>query len=286
MAPVLRPSSCVALALLVACVPTEKPKAEQRDAGALQRPPLAQRRTGAPEMPRPASMQPTNAEPMARSPSLPAPPAAATADLVPPERDALLREPFHDLFERGSLGDDFRTTSPVWRIQGGRLCGRGARNHPVWLKRRLPANARIEFDATSSSNDGDLKVELWGDGKSFAQSTSYTNASSYLAIFGGWKNQFHVLARIDEHAPGRPEVRVDPSGGDLRAQPVKAGQTYHFKIERSDGKTVRWLVDDIEIHSFSDPAPLKGTGHDHIGFNDWEVPVCFDNLSITPLEGG
>jgi len=222
----------------------------------------------------------------ARLPSVAAAPVgASTADLGAPEQEPLLRQPFQDWFDRGALGDDWRATSPVWRIQGGRLCGRGARNHPAWLKRRLPPNARIEFDATSSSSDGDLKVELWGDGKSFAQSTSYTNASSYLAIFGGWKNQFHVLARIDEHAPGRPEVRVDPASGDMRAQPVKSGQTYHFKIERSDGKTLRWLVDDIEILTFSDAAPLKGTGHDHLGFNDWDVPVCFDNLSITPLEG-
>jgi len=292
---VLRPSSCITLALLVACVPTEKPKAEQRDAGAVHRSPLTQRRTGPQEMPPPTSMQPMNAASLGRvrdaaqaraTSAVAMPAAAATADLVPPDRDPALREPFHDFFERGTLGDDWRATSPVWRIQGGRLCGRGARNHPLWLKRRLPANARIEFDATSSSSDGDLKIELWGDGKSFAQSTSYTNASSYIAIFGGWKNQFHVLARIDEHAPGRPEVRIDPAGGDVRAQPVKSGQTYHFKIERSDGKTLRWLVDDIEILTFSDPAPLKGTGHDHVGFNDWEVPVCFDNLSITPLEGG
>ena len=44
-----------------------------------------------------------------------------------------------------------------------------------------------------------------------------------------------------------------------------------------------WLVDDIEILSFTDPNPLKGTDHQHVGFNDWDVPVCFDNLKITPL---
>jgi hypothetical protein len=218
------------------------------------------------------------------------PPAAAVAPAgsapVGPGGKAAVIKTFSDFFQRTELGDDWFATSGAWRIEGGRLCGRGARNHPAWLRRRLPVNARIEFEASSASPDGDLKVELWGDGKSFAKATSYTDASSYIAILGGWRNQFHVLARIDEHAKDRPEIKVDPSGGDLKARPVVPNQTYHFKIERSDGKTVRWLVDDIELFSFNDPKPLKGEGHEHLGFNDWEVPVCFDNLKITALEGG
>ena len=209
-----------------------------------------------------------------------------SAAVSPGGKAGIIKEPFSDFFQRAELGPDWFATSGAWRIEGGRLCGRGARNHPVWLRRRLPVNARIEFEASSASPDGDLKVELWGDGKSFAKGTSYTDATSYLAIFGGWRNQFHVLARIDEHAKDRPEIKIDPNGADLRARPVVANQTYHFKIERSDGKTLRWLVDDIELISFSDTKPLKGEGHENLGFNDWEVPVCFDNLKITALEGG
>ncbi len=63
-----------------------------------------------------------------------------------------------------------------------------------------------------------------------------------------------------------------------------AGTTYRFTIERVDGKTVRWRVDGLELFSYTDPAPLKGSGHDHIGFNDWAAKVCFDNLMVTPLE--
>ena len=32
------------------------------------------------------------------------------------------------------------------------------------------------------------------------------------------------------------------------------------------------------MFKFTDPEPLSGPGHDHFGFNDWEVPVCFDNV--------
>lgn len=209
-------------------------------------------------------------------------PAAAKGPAAAP--DSAITGVYHDSFDRPELGAEWNPTSPEWRIVGGRLCGQKVRNHPVWLKRKLPVNARIEFDAMSMSADGDLKVEVWGDGKGFAKGVSYTDATSYLAIFGGWKNQFHVLARIDEHAAGRPEVKVAP-GGDYKARPVLPNTLYHFKIERSDGKTVRWFVDDIEIIAFTDANPLKGEGHEHLGFNDWEAQVCFDNLQISALPG-
>jgi hypothetical protein len=212
----------------------------------------------------------------------------------------LLRAPFEDNFDRPpkpspalvpmapppglDLGPDWATTAPgVWRIEGGRLCGERAHNHGVWLRRSIPVNARVEFDAVSDSNDGDLKAEYWGDGRSFATSLSYTNATSYLTIFGGWHNKFHVLARIDEHANDRKEITVDSTSDDPREKPVFAGQIYHFKVERSDGKTVRWWVDNNEMLTYPDPAPLVGPGHDHFAFNDWEVKVCFDNVRITPL---
>ena len=212
----------------------------------------------------------------------------------------VLKAPFEDNFERPSkpapalvpmappppadLGPEWLPTAPgVWRIEGGRLCGEHAHNHGVWLRRAIPVNARIEFDAVSDSVDGDLKAEYWGDGRSFATSLSYTNATSYLTIFGGWHNKFHVLARIDEHANDRKQINVDPSSDDPREKPVFAGQIYHFKVERNDGKTVRWWVDNNEMLSYPDPAPLAGPGHDHFAFNDWEVKVCFDNVRIAPL---
>ena len=171
----------------------------------------------------------------------------------------------------------------VWRIENGRLCGSGAHNHGVWLQRTLPVNARIEFDAISDDPQGDLKAEFWGDGRSAATAVSYTNATSYLTIFGGWKNTVHAIARLNEHGTDRREIRVDKSSDDPREQPVTAGQVYHFKVERSDGKTVRWSVNGLEYLTFPDAQPLAGMGHDHFGFNDWEAKVCFDNVKVTPL---
>jgi len=182
------------------------------------------------------------------------------------------------------LGPEWTATSAgVWRVENGRLCGQGARNHGVWLNRTLPVNARVEFDAVSYGPEGDLKAEVWGDGRSSATAISYTNATSYLAILGGWKNTAHVLARIDEHGSDRKEIRVDPASDDPRQKAVNVGQIYHFKVERTDGRKVRWFVDGVEYLSYDDPAPLAGQGHDHFGFNNWQVRVCFDNVRVTPL---
>lgn len=179
---------------------------------------------------------------------------------------------FEDQFARTSLGDTWNDTGGNYRIVDGVLRVRGAHNRPLWLRRRLPHNVRIEFDARSESKAGDIKVEVFGDGVSKATTSSYT-ATSYVVIMGGWNNSRNVLARMDEHAADRVE------GPPLKVVP---GQTYHFKIERH-AATLRVWVDDTKLFELEDPEPLTGPGHDHFAFNNWESEVYFDNLSITPL---
>jgi hypothetical protein len=186
--------------------------------------------------------------------------------------------------DRANLGPNWmQIKTNAWRVENGKLCVQNAHNHGIWLNRTLPVNARIEFDATPGTEDGDLKAEVWGDGVSYATGSSYTNATSYLTILGGWKNTLQVLARLNEHGTDRKEIKIDKDSDDPRQRPVQKGQTYHFKIERTDGKTVRWSVDGVDFFSWSDPAPLAGQGHDHFGFNEWEAKVCFDNVKVTPL---
>lgn len=199
-----------------------------------------------------------------------------------PEPAAQLRETFEDDFERDKLGDNYRATSSAWTLDAGRLCGAGTENHPVWLVPQLPTNVRIEFDATSESPDGDIKAEVFGDGHSFSTTNSYTRASGYLLIYGGWKNTLHVLARLNEHGDDRlvSQVNADPPG---RSDAVVPGRRYRFKVERRDGTTLQWSVDGVQVHRFTDPVPLKGSGHEHFGFNTWQARVCFDNLSVVPL---
>jgi hypothetical protein len=272
-------ASFAPLLLALGCVPDDRPptpRATTEAATQLATPTPLQRRqpvsiVGVPFIPT-ASSRPVGS-------NAPAPPALG----APPSADPPLTRAFTDNFDRAMLGPEWTATTGAWRLEGGRLCVEHAKNHPVWLRRRLPVNARIEFDVTSSSEEGDIKAEYWGDGHSAAETVSYNAATSYLTIFGGWKNHFHVLARVDEHAPNRPELRVDSTSDDPRARPVAAGRSYHFKVIRDDGRTVRWSVDDLEILSYPDPEPLTGAGHDHFGFNDWDVRLCFDNLAVSPL---
>ncbi|HMI89620.1 MAG TPA: hypothetical protein VK550_36350 [Polyangiaceae bacterium] len=221
----------------------------------------------------------------AQRPKSPAAPVVArpTGSAAPSAPSPPLGSGFEDNFERAAPGTDWLMTGADWRINSGRLCVKGARNHGAWLNRTLPTNVRIEFDAMSESPDGDIKAEIFGDGTSAAAGISYNDATSYLTIFGGWKNTFHVLARLNEHASDRPEIRIAPGSDDERARPVSVGQVYHFKIERADGKTLVWWVGDMQMFKFVDPQPLSGPGHDHIGFNDWDVPVCFDNVKVVAL---
>jgi hypothetical protein len=210
---------------------------------------------------------------------------APDAAVVAPGDEASTPSPASSGYaQNGGLGPEWHQAgTSVWHIENGHLCGQGAHNHGVWLRRVLPINARIEFDVLSDSPDGDIKAEVWGDGQSAATSISYTNATSYLTVLGGWKNTYHVLARMNEHGTDRKEIKIDPSSDDPREKPVTRGQRYHFKIERTDGKTVHWSVDGVEYLSYPDSQPLAGVGHDHFGFNDWEVKVCFDNVKVTPL---
>ena len=177
---------------------------------------------------------------------------------------------FRDDFERSELGADWNpTTMAAYTLKNGQLRVKGARNKPLWLRRTLPQNVRIEFDVRSESAAGDIKIEVFGDGVSKAETTSYT-ATSYVVIFGGWNNSLNVIARMNEHGDDRA---VGPP------YKVVQGKTYHMKIERR-GSTIRAWVDDHELAKMTDPNPLSGPGHDHFAINNWESELWFDNLRI------
>lgn len=180
---------------------------------------------------------------------------------------------FEDHFERAELGDAWRTTGPGAEIHDGALVVRDLQNHPVWLVPPLPLDFRIEFDAWTTTDEGDLKVEVAGDGKSSATSPNYV-ASGYVVIFGGWNNTLNAIVRRNEHGSDRQTTR-EPR--------VAAGQRYHFALTRQ-GSELRWELDGREVLTFDDLEPLRGPGHEHFAFSGWLSEVHFDNLVVEALE--
>ena len=180
-------------------------------------------------------------------------------------------QPYSDDFSALALNPVWRATGGTYRVIGGELVVDHAYNHPLWLTKALPRDAVIELDAWSNDDAGDIKLEAWGDGKSFATAASYT-ATSYVFIFGGWHNQTSAICRMNEHGADRK------TRSDVR---VVKGQKYHFRIARKAGH-IDWQIDGQPFLAFDDPAPLDGPDHAYLAFNDWEAELHFDNLKITP----
>ena len=191
--------------------------------------------------------------------------------------------PYSDNFDRAALGDDWHSTSSegssdgageAYQIVGGELVVARAYNHPLWLDRPIPRDATIEFDCWSNDDAGDLKVEIWGDGKSFAtgdRTAAYTS-TAYNFIFGGWHNTLSTLARMHEHGEDR-QTRNAPR--------VEKGRKYHWTIDRNGGH-IDWKIDGQLFLTYDDPQPLDGEHHRYFAINDWEAELHFDHLKITP----
>ncbi len=200
--------------------------------------------------------------------------AVATACKVrePPPID----QSYTDGFDRTTLGGDYNRTGPGYRLVDGALSAKGAHNHPLWLAKRLPpGNVQIDFDAWSNSSDGDIKVEVFGDGRSYDPDGNRYLATGYVLAFGGWRNTKSILANRDEHGTAMVS-RTTPA--------VVPGQRYHWRIVRR-GQVIEWFIDDMNqpFLRYDDPAPLSGPGHEHFAFANWESDTWFDNLVIRRL---
>lgn len=208
--------------------------------------------------------------------------------------------PFSDDFsDTATVQKHYWSTGGLWRVVDGQLVCPGVKQNPLWLKAKLPQNVAIEFDARSQSPEGDIKVELFGDGSD--------HASGYVFIHGGWNNSMSIIARRDEH--GRPLQQLQaeaqrvaaekrmPSSGlvetgvfnentrmrvEANPYPVQIGRTYRWRIERR-GSKLTWAIDGQPFMEFDDPIPLTGEEHNRFAFSCWEAQLYFDNLRIEPL---
>jgi len=202
--------------------------------------------------------------------------------LLRSEQPAPVALPFVDDYsDPATVAKNYWSSGGLWRVVDGQLLSPGVKNNPLWLEAKLPNDVAVEFDARSMSPEGDIKVEIFGNGTD--------HASGYVLIHGGWNNSLSIIARLDEHAPAfrggevpggfREDTRVRVEANPFR---VEQGRTYHWRIERR-GRTLSWFIDGQLFMSFDDPMPLGGKGHDRFGFSSWEAQLSFDNLRVTPL---
>lgn len=206
-----------------------------------------------------------------------------------PEATASL--PFSDDFENpGTVEKNYWSSGGFWRTVNGELLSPGVKNNPLWLKAKLPQNVAVEFDVKSMSPEGDVKVEIFGDGTD--------HASGYVLIHGGWNNTMSVIARLDEHGAPLYQLQAEAKGQDLvksgvfkkdtrmrvegTHRRVEIAKSTHWRIERR-GSVISWYLDGQKYMEFDDPIPLVGDKHDRFAFSSWEAQLYFDNLSITPL---
>jgi hypothetical protein len=217
-----------------------------------------------------------------------------------PRPEATVALPFTDAFsDTGTVAKNYWSSGGLWRVVNGELVAPGPKNNPLWLKARLPENVAVEFDVRSESPEGDIKVEIFGDGSD--------HASGYVLIHGGWNNSLSIIARRDEHGPSLlalqekarkvalakklpsadlVETGVFTADTAMRVEanpfPVQIGRKYHWRIERR-GNQLRWLIDGAPFMDFTDPFPLKGPDHDRFGFSAWDAQLVFDNLRVEAL---
>ncbi|MBL8952434.1 MAG: hypothetical protein JNK82_16760 [Myxococcaceae bacterium] len=214
--------------------------------------------------------------------------------------EATVGLPYQDDFsDPSTVQKHYWSTGGLWRSVDGQLVCPGVKQNPLWLKAKLPQNVAVEFDARSQSPEGDIKVEIFGDGMD--------HASGYVLIHGGWNNSLSIIARRDEHGRSLQQLQAEaqrvaaekrlPSAGlidtgvfnensrmrvEANPYPVQIGRTYRWRIERR-GSKISWAIDGQPFMEFDDPIPLTGEKHNRFGFSCWEAQLYFDNLRIEPL---
>jgi Farnesoic acid 0-methyl transferase len=223
----------------------------------------------------------------------------------------LLIRPFRPLPEAGvalPFADDFSNPATVVahyhslggfpRVVNGELLSPGTKNNPLWLKATLPDNVLVEWDAHAPATDGEIRVELFGNG--------IDHLSGYELVYAPWTavgvqgRLPATLVRLDENAPTlqRWQEKARAAGGALTAVgygpksgirvegppvSIEPGRVYRMRVERR-GDTLRWWVDGQRIVEFRDPFPLKGPWHDRVGLSSVEGDVYYDNFRVTALD--
>lgn len=166
-------------------------------------------------------------------------------------------------FKDAAAANDFAKSDAVIKIENGSLTFKPEteRTSQIMLKKSFPGSVRVEFTGSLVGEKvSDLSPILNG-GDDYA--------SGYLIQVGGKAN---TLSRVvKESSP------VDATEGKLALTP---GKTYTVVAENDNGKITLW-VDGKQIFTYTDSSPLKGSGHDKIGFYTYNDTFKLDSLKVS-----
>ena len=127
---------------------------------------------------------------------------------------------------------------------------------------RFPGSVRLEVDASLvGPSVCDLSPLLNGDETGWE--------SGYLLQFGAGENLENRLRRAEEVVDAKANETVF----------VTPAKTHHVVAENDGGK-LRLIVDGTDILSYTDSEPLKGKGHDQIGFYTWNCTLKIEKITI------
>ena len=127
---------------------------------------------------------------------------------------------------------------------------------------KFPGSVMVEcVGSVSGAAVSDLSVILNAD------ETGY--AAGYLLQFGGRKNT------LDQVMKQGTDVAAT-----VKKQPLLVpGKTYTV-VAVNDGGKISLKVDGVEVFQYTDASPLKGSGHDQIGFYSYHTVLKLDKVTV------
>jgi hypothetical protein len=208
--------------------------------------------------------------------------------------------PWRDDFSDPSrLAATYASTGGLWRVQNGELIAPGVKNNPLFLRAAAPRDVAIDVDARLLTPEGDVRLELAGDG--------VEGGSGYELVHGAFNNGRSAITRfgivgtpsvsdrlVAARAKGSTATSLEELAKEgrfradqglsleVRVSAPTVGRTVHHHVERV-GPELRWYLDGTLAGQFIDPFPLEGPRHDRVGLSGWEGTVAFDNLVVTAL---
>ena len=107
------------------------------------------------------------------------------------------------------------------------------------------------------------------DLSAFLNSDTNGYESGYLLQFGAAENTENRLRRAGEI--------IDAT---VNTKPLVTPGKMHTVIAENDGGKIRLTVDGAEVLKFTDSDPLKGPGHEAVGFYTWSDTLKIQKITV------